>query len=168
MKEWWGRIKEWWMARILREKIALGVGGSFLFLFFIYGWVWSPYLNQIVMMRERIVAEQKTLAWMRAADAALSQGASHVNQKPQINSLVMLLSELQKQIQQAKLDNALTEMKQTSQDAMTLRFKNVDFDRWIALLITITERWPVTVAKLSVTATKEPGIVNLEIVIKKQ
>ncbi|MBX3709945.1 MAG: type II secretion system protein M [Gammaproteobacteria bacterium] len=166
MKELWAKMKEWWSGLALREKQVIGIGTVLLVLFIAYQWVWAPYLNHIVQMREQIVASQKTLSWMQAANDVIQKVENKTKEKNKSISLVVLLSQIQKQIAQAGLGQSLTQLKQASNDSVEIQFQKVEFDKLIKLLVVIIKEQNVSVTRMSVIANSVPGLVNTSIVMK--
>src|SRR6478736_4675810 len=98
MKEFWIKLKEWWTNMAPRERQAVSIGGSLLVIFIIYQWMWTPYVNHVAAMREKITSDQKTLVWMQSADKIMQKVASKATIKTKPVSPVVFLSEMQKQI----------------------------------------------------------------------
>ena len=162
MKENLQKLKEWWAGLALREQRAVAIGGIAVVIFTAYQFVWSPLASHAEMLRKQIVTQQKLLAWMHATDKQLRQtnGQSRVSQ--QLNP-VLLLSYLQKQIQQTGLKPALKQLKQAGSDSVEMHFHKVEFDKLIVFLTQAVKEQAVTISQLSVVADVAPGIVNADI-----
>lgn len=166
MKEHWLKAKEWWASLALREKQALAIGAVSLFIFIVYQGIWSPLVDQATSMRKRIVAQQKTVVWMQAADKALQKAEGEKSERKQSTSPVVLLAVMQKQINQAGLDAALTQLKQGANETVEMHFQKVEFDKLITLLMHTIKTQRVSLAQLSASAEGSPGIVNADIMLK--
>ncbi|WP_172622693.1 type II secretion system protein GspM [Aquicella siphonis] len=161
------KAKEWWMSLAARERQAMTAAGALLVLFIIYQWIWSPYLEYVNQLRKRIASDQETLVWMQAADQEIQKIESQSKGKAKSSSPVALLSQIQKQINQAGLDQSLSQLKQASNDSIEVHFQKVDFEKLMTLLVKILKEQSVSVTQFSVTASDETtGIVNADMIIK--
>ncbi len=165
MKEYWLKLKEWYVQLEARERRAVNVGGTALALAIFYFGIWSPFLTRVDGLRDTIVNEQKTLAWMQDADQKIKQLASENSGDRQALTPVTLLALLQTQINQAGMKDALTQMKQAANDSIQLQFKNVSFDQLIKLLIAVIKANHVTISQFSATAETTPGKVSADIML---
>lgn len=167
MKDAWVKFKEWWANLAQREKQAVTIGGSLLVLFIVYQWMWSPYLNHIATMREKITSDQKTLLWMQSADQVIRKAESKSITKNKPVSLVVFLSQMQKQVKQSGLEPFLTQLKQSSNESVEVRFQKVEFEKLIKFLATVMKTYPVSISHITLVATDASGYVNADIVIKQ-
>lgn len=166
MKELWQKLKDWYTQLEQRERRAVAVGGvALLFAMFYFGF-WSPLLGKVDAMRKRIAAQQETLAWMQGAEARINQlgGAASMN-KGNLTP-VALLTLLQDQVNDDGLHDALTQLKQAGTDSIHLQFKNVSFDRVVALLIAVIQQHQVSVTLFNATAQARPGLVDVNVMLK--
>jgi general secretion pathway protein M len=166
MNEYWIKVKEWWSALATREKRAVVLGGSIVALFIVYQGIWSPLKEQAASMRKRLVAQEKTLAWMQSADKTLQQIQGQATNRNKSTSPVMLLSVMQKQINQAGLEQNLTQLKQASNESIEMHFQKVDFDKLVKLLTLVIKEQRVSITQMSVVAESAPGTVNADVVLK--
>lgn len=167
MKEWLAKLKEWWASLAMREKQMVSIGGSLLVLFIIYQWMWTPYLEHVATMRTKIAADQKTLLWMQAADTVMQkiEGKSVAKNKPV--SLVVFLSQVQKQIKHDGLEQLLTQLKQSTNESIDIHFQKVEFEKLMKLIVAIMKTHPITITHLTLVAVGTPGYVNADIVMKQ-
>jgi type II secretory pathway component PulM len=163
MYERWIKLKNWWSNLKVREQQAIMIGGTVIGVFIIYQFIWSALVNHVAAMRHQIVTEQKELVWMQAADKEIQQIEGHSKNKGKSTTPVMLLSFLQKQINQTRLESQLSQLKQTSNDAVEMHFQKIEFDKFIRLLTIIIKEQPVSISQLSITAESAPGIVNADV-----
>ena len=164
MKELWAKINEWWIQLGLRERRMVLLGSVVLSVFIIYEWIWSPFLEYVNQMRNRMVTEQKTLNWMQAADKQIQKLGKSSQTK--LNSPVQLLSHIQKQINHAHLDSYLTLLKQDSKESVSIHFQRVEFESLMNLLIVMMKEKQIIISRLTLTAVDMPGYVNADIVVK--
>lgn len=160
------KIKMWWQPLPLREKRAVLIGGSCLLLFLIYSLIWSPLVHHAAYLRKQIVAEQKTLQFMQSAENEMKQSAGAVAEAPAVSSPVDFLSYLQQQLKETGLAQSVAQLKQSSQDTVTIKFQQVEFDRLMGLLISMMKAQRVSVEQLTSVATDMPGIANVDLILK--
>ena len=165
MKEYVQKAKEWYAALEPRERSAVNIGGGAVLFAILYFGIWSPLVNHVDELRKRIVTDQKTLTWMREADEKIKQLSATESTVQQAVTPVQLLTLLQMQINQAGLRDALKEMKQASNDAIQLHFKNVSFDQLITLLMSVLKNSHVAISQFTATAEATPGMVNADIML---
>lgn len=166
MKEEWGKVKEWWLHLNLREKQAVFFGSIIVAIFILYQFIWSPYLEKVADMRQRIVTQQKNLLWMQSADKEIRDLQKHATKQQAVVSPVIFMSVMQKQIDNTGLSQYLTQLKQSTNDAVEVHFQKVEFDKLISLLMTVVKEQQVAVTQMSVVADSTPGIVNADIILK--
>lgn len=166
MKELWVKIQAWWMSLALREKQAISIGAALLVLFIVYQWIWSPYLEHVDTMRKRIISDQKTLSWMQTADKQIQSLETQGKSKTKSISPVALLSQMQKQINRSGLEQFLTQLKQTTNEAIEVHFQKIEFDKFIKMLASFMQEQDVTIVRMTITANT-PGYVNADIVMKQ-
>lgn len=158
--------RDTWAGFALREKIVVGIGGACLAIFLVYQLWWSPINTALFNLRKRLVAQQKTLAFMQSADKEIMhlQKESHPQEKSE--TVVSLLSGVQKQITQKGLQSSLTQLKQASNDSIEIHFQKVEFDKLIVLLEDIIKKHTVALTQMSVMADESPGLVSADIFLK--
>ena len=163
MNEWRIKFKEWWAALAEREKRMVSVGTVVVGCFIFYAVIWGPYLNRVDGMRQRVQSEQKTLLWMKSADKEMRKIQGQTTTKAQQITPVALLGYLQKLISQKGMDAAMTQLKQSSNDAVELQFQKVEFDKLVTLLMQVVKEQRVVIRQMSATADSTPGLVDAEL-----
>jgi general secretion pathway protein M len=166
MNEWRIKMNEWWTSLALREKQAVSIGGSLLGLFIFYMAIWSPYLDRVDNMRQRIQTEQKTLSWMEAADKEIHKIENQSQQKSEAATPVVLLSYLQKQVTRTGLESSLSQLKQSSNDSIEMHFQKADFDKLVGMLISVAREQNIAISQMSATADNTPGMVAADVVLR--
>lgn len=165
MKEYWQKLQEWWSTLAMREKRAVMAGGVAAAIFIVYAGIWSPLMNHVELLRKRIGIEQKNLLWMQSADQSLQKAETAAQARAKTISPVAMLSLLQKNAEQAGLAQYMTQLKQSSSDAVVMQFKKVEFDKLLAMLIKVAKAQPIDIAQLAVIA-KTPGVVDADVVLE--
>lgn len=159
------KIKELWSQKSLREQQAISAGSLVLALFIIYECIWMPCINHLEGMRQHIASQQKTLVFMQSADAVMQSGKAHDKQPPV--SLVVFLSQMQKQIRLAGLEPFLVQLKQSANESVEIHFQKVEFDKLMTFLTATMKDYPVSVTQMTVVAQDVAGHVNAEMVVQQ-
>ncbi|OGT38534.1 MAG: hypothetical protein A3F11_04575 [Gammaproteobacteria bacterium RIFCSPHIGHO2_12_FULL_37_14] len=160
----WMKIKEWWSGLAARERKIFAFGSCAVVILVIYQFIWSPWLYNIIAMRERIKTNQAILVWMQSADQEI-QKIDNTSGQQKIISPIILLEFLQKQINQLGLEKALTQLKQSGNETIEMHFQKVEFDQLIRLLLLVA-RQHVIISQATIVAEGMPGMVNADIVLK--
>lgn len=166
MNETLAKWKEWWSQLAMREKQAVVLGASLLTIFIVYEWIWTPYLNHVNHMREQISTDQKLLVWMQQTDQAINKIESQSKNKTRAVSPVELLSLMKKQVNQAGLEQYLTQLREAANESVEMNFQKVGFDKLIHLLTQTIKEQHITILQMSVIAGNTPGIVNADVMVK--
>lgn len=160
------KAKEWWSGLAERERKALTIAGIVLAVFIVYQFVWAASLNAVSEMRKRIETQQKLLVWMQSVDKDMQKKQGNQTARKHATSPVSLLSAMQEQIKRSGLDRNLKQLKQASSDSVEAHFQKISFDKLISLLGVIIKENSVSISQLTAVADAEPGIVNVDLVIK--
>ena len=164
-KENWQKLSEKWSHLASRERKMILIGSGFATLFIFYQFLWSPWLNHVVLMRQQIQTNHKLLTWMQSADQTMQKiSLNTINNKN--TSAVTLLATLQKQTNQFALEKGLTQLKQSTQDSIEMQFQKIEFDQLLRLLLSVTQQQNITISQATIVAENKPGIVNADLVLK--
>lgn len=159
------KYKAWWSTLAPREKQMVSVGSVVVIAAVFYFGIWSPYLDRVASLRQRVQSSQKTLLWMQAADKEMKKMEGETQQQKQVTSPVVVLSDVQKQVTQSGLDGAMTQLKQASNDTVEMHFKQVPFDKLMKLLTELVKAEGVLITQMSAIASETPGIVEANVTL---
>jgi len=165
MSEYGLKIKEWWGNLKTREKRIVLIGGFLLVIACVYFGIWSPLIDKIALTRQQILVNENLLAFMKAADKTISSRIKKTSTRPKA-APVALMSDLQSRIKESGLSNSMTQLKQLSNDSITLQFQKVDFDQSVQLLLSLVKQYNVSIVQWSAIRDKTPGIVSQDVVVK--
>lgn len=148
-----------------REKKITVASGVLIMVVIIYFGLYSPLVSHVHALRNQIQQDQTVLAFMQQADQTINQvNVGRHKNKPE--STMMLLSILQKQINEASLNLALIQLKQGTGETVAMRFQKVEFDKLMRLLLMVTKQQAVTIEQLSAKTNRDLGLVDAEVVLK--
>lgn len=161
------KYKEWWNNLAQREQRLLLIGSISLTLFMIYIFFWSPLSAASELMRQRISKNEKLVVWMQAVNQEINELTQFKSaDKNKSYSPVEMISVLQNQINRAHLQDQLTQIKQTGNDAIEIHFQKVNFDKLSAMLIKLSETQNITITQIAVKATNSSGFVSADVTLK--
>ncbi|HLB41286.1 MAG TPA: type II secretion system protein GspM [Gammaproteobacteria bacterium] len=166
MQAKWLKIKEGWFDLTMRERRIIIVGGLLTTILMGYQLFWLPLLNHIASMRELVKTNQTILIWMRSADQAIQTINKQVGHQSKINSPIIFLDRLQKQIDQFGFNRVLTQLKQSGDETIEIHFQKIEFDQLMRFLLSGTRQQPISISKMRVVAIDTPGLVNAEMVLE--
>lgn len=158
-------MKEWWNNLALREKQMVSVGLVFLGAFLIYLILWLPLSNYVSSLRDQIHNSQELLTWMKGTDKQIQTLEKSTARKPSKSPAGSLLNIVQKQIKTSPIATALTQLHQAENDSVQLTFKNVNFDKLIAWIISFTQQQECSITQMTVTPNATVGMVSADFVL---
>lgn len=164
MKEYIAKFKEWYAALQPRERKMVNIGSGVVVVAIFYLGIWSSFLNRVDNLRTSMDKDLKTLAIMQGLDKQL-QAVEGGGEARSALTPVALLALLQQQVKQAGIKDALSDLKQDTNDSIQMQFKNVSFDQLMKLLIDVIKNNRVTISQFSAQATATPGLVNASVAI---
>lgn len=149
-----------------REQKALFYGSIFVVIFIVYQFIWSPLDTQADYLRKQVKSQQSLLSWMQVMDNNIKQANASGTVAHKAVTPVVLLTDLQKRVAHDGLGGEVKELKQTSNDTVTLRMQKISFDKLMKMLMAIEAQYIVTVTQLSVMAGATPGVVDVTVGFK--
>lgn len=167
MRSYYLKITAWWQHLGEREQKAALLGSITVALFLIYECIWLPLDAHVEQLRQKINAQEKSLAELNAIDSQLSNHASTLAAKKEsFSSPADLLSAIQQDLDVSELSTTITGLKQSSNELFELHLQNASFDVFIQLLLNMQRKYDITIDHLNVTALKSPGLVNVDLTFK--
>lgn len=161
-------MQSWWSQRVLRERLAIIIGSSLLFLFLYIQMLLVPLFAKKNNLQQQIVTASQTLAWMQMADRQLAE----INEKPNAQQAeitpVALLGILQQGIEQAGLSSTLKELKQASNGSIELHLQQAAFDTFITWFFAFNKTYAININQLAIQQTEQAGLVNVDISLESR
>jgi type II secretory pathway component PulM len=122
-------------------------------------WSWFASLAHLTHMRQLITQKQKIFSLLCVFNKELQVTKQH----KQVLTTVALIGVLQHALKAFHIEDALTVLKQTSSETLSLHFKEIDFDKLILFLTKITEQYTVTIQYLVAEANTNQGFVDVDL-----
>ena len=154
-------MKGWWLGLAERERRLLKAGAVLVVL--LLGWtlVWEPLQRSRDDWRQRAIAAEASLQWMRAASRELAQrGPAAQPPAPDSRSL---LARVDSGARDAGLGGALVRVEPTGPDQVRMQFQQAGFDPLMDWLQQLAAQQGVRVAELSVRRAQGVGLVDARV-----
>lgn len=154
-----------WLTRLsAREQGILVVAAVVLLGILLHGSVIEPYQLKLAALEEERIQRQADLAWMQSAVSGLRPLAGSPDDGQIEGSLVNALDRM---VRQRGLSSSLAQMSPLSDGEVRLRFRSVDFNRYLQLIARFSSAGLV-IKDAQITAIDEaPGQVNSNLVLAR-
>lgn len=152
-------MKDWWQNLSLREKQTVAFGTLLVMIFIVYELMFASLAGSVDHLRAQILKNKTLLSWMRESDARIQQ--LEKNQKPiESKDAGSLLSVVQDDIKNNPISKSMTQLQQSDNDAVELRFQQVSFDDMMQWLIAICREQDLTISQMTITPESSAGVVD--------
>jgi type II secretory pathway component PulM len=158
-------MKEWWQNLAIREKQTLIIGAIIVSIFILYAFIWSPLMDAVGNERAKLTREQKLLVFMREANRTIKHAQTRDNVEVKAVSPIILISVLQKRINQMALQPSVSQLKQGMNNTVQVNFHDGDYDKIIQLLNDLVSEYNVSIQQMTVIKAKSNGLVNADIIL---
>lgn len=157
---------EWFYDLPQRDRfIFIGVVvGALTFL--IYSFMWSPITSKITTLEKTIEEQKDTLKWMQTQVEIVKQlRQSHQGKEVKSRGSQSLIGLVDQTARDSALGDAIQRIQPSSGGGVQVWLKRAVFDEVVRWLVTLGE-YGVTVNSIKLRGQNEPGMVNVEIVVK--
>lgn len=151
-------MKEWWINLSLREKQTVALGSVLVFIFLIYELIFASLSSSVEHLRQQIHKNKSLLTWMQESDKRIQQ--LEKNQHSTNKSSASLISIIQDDLNNNPISKKVTELRQSDNDSVELRFQQVSFDDMTAWLINLSRDQQLIITQMTVTPVGTAGIVD--------
>ena len=157
-------MAEWFSRLSMREQAILVLAVLVLSGILLHSGVIQPYqLKQVELLEER-QQRQADLAWMQSAVGGLQPAGQSQSRAVLQGSLVNALDRM---VRQRGLSEGLAQMSPLSNGEVRMRFRAVDFNRYLGLIAQISASG-LTIKDAQVTAIDNaPGQVNSNLILAR-
>lgn len=156
-------MKDWFYGLATREQYLLGGGSVVAVCIILWALVWTPLQTGAVELGERVANQEKLLANLYRAEALNRTSGSSPGNNPRAGSMVVIVDQTTRA---AGLQAAVTRNQPDGPDGIRVTLKDAQFDavvRWLADLSSTG----VIVETVSVDQTRQPGLVNCTLVLRR-
>jgi len=155
-------MKDWFYGLATREQYLVGGGTIVAACIIIWALVWTPLKSGTVELNERLASQEQVLANLYRAQALKQTSQSNLNAR-RAGSMVVVVDQTTRA---AGLQSAVTRNQPDGPDGIRVTLKDAQFDavvRWLADLSSTG----VIVETVSVDQTRQPGLVNCTLVLRR-
>lgn len=156
----------WWRQLAERERRLLQLAAATIVLALGYLLVWEPLQAGRADWRQRALAAEANLAWMRtAADEVVARRGQVGPQTPADGR--SLLARVDSGARDAGLGGALLRVEPTGPDQVRVQFQQAGFDPLMQWLESMAAREGVRVTELSVSRADGSGLVDARLALEQ-
>lgn len=160
------RFQEFWSRLQPRERHVLVAGAVALILLAGYGLVWSPYRGEMRTLRESVVQQRETLAWMRQA-AREVQVLRAQGRRPKASGDQSVLAVVDSAARASGLGEALKRVQPDGENGARVWLEGAEFDAIVKWLAALYRDQGVRVTAATVERIESPGQVNARVVLER-
>lgn len=152
-------MKTWWQGLADRERRLLRFGGVIGLLLIGYLLLWEPVRQSREDWRQRALAAEANLMWMRAtADEIVARRGDALPQ-PAADGR-SLLARVDSSAREAGLGGSLLRVEPTGPDQVRVQFQQAAFDVLVGWLEELARREGVRVTEMSISRGEGVGLVD--------
>ena len=156
----------WWQSLATREQFLVKLAALVFVIVGGYILIWQPLIDDNVSYRKKIIADHKLLQWMEIEVNRLIALKGH-GQSHRLSEDAFLPT-IEEEISKEKvLKSGLRKLSAGAEQSISLSFNSVPFDLFIETLTKLKRRFGVTIGSISVTALDDPGLVRVELNLKR-
>ena len=155
-------MRDWYNSLATREQWLVGGGAIVAVIILIWALVWNPLKTGASELSAKVASQETQLANLYRVEALKRTGGT-TNPGNQRGSLVVVIDQTTRA---AGLQTALTRNQPDGDDGIRVTLKEAQFDsvvRWLADLAAAG----VSVETVSVDQTRQAGIVNCTLVLRR-
>jgi type II secretory pathway component PulM len=153
-------MKDWFAGLQPRERAIFVVGAVAALLIVLWAGVLRPLGTRSEVLRESVAAKQRLLVNLAQIDGRAQSAPSDAPGQDQ--TLVRLVGN-----SASEAGVALTRTRPDGPDGIQVTFGNASFDTLVAWLVALETQNKVTVESASFTGTRQPGIVNGQLLLRR-
>lgn len=157
-------MKEWFLGLNQRERLIVGVGGAVFVVMMAYLMIWEPIMDGARQTQEKVVSQEKLLAWMQqsAAEVKRLRGGA-TSSGGQLIPGQSLLSLIDSTAKSAGLGNQVKRVKPEGSNKVRIWLDAVAFDKMVTWLEKLIQTYGVQVNSTVIDKANANGTVNANI-----
>ncbi len=161
------KIQSWLGGLNPRERRLVIGGGIFLLVFLLYQIVWAPFANGVADMQAKVDKQQQDLIWMQqsAQEVRSLKGGASGRKSVRTGSLLGLI---EKTARQRGLGSSIRKVQPEGQKGVRMWLDKVSFDDTMIWLDELQTKQGVMVSSFSAEHVKQPGRVNIRMLVEVQ
>jgi len=160
-------MKDWWLTRSPRDKLALMIAFSAIVLLLIYLLIWLPFQQQIEKNRALVASQRSTLTWMqdRVADIKLLKQQLSSNKSGRGEALLTLVDRTAKNNQ---LRQFIQRLKPEGSTAVRIWVEQAPFDSLIKWLGQLVNQHGILLESVSIERQEKSGLINARLNLQQE
>lgn len=159
-------IKENLNSLASREQKMLIVGSIVCIILLGYLFIWRPFFEETATIREQVIAQKQLLQWMQVTakeiKALHEQGFASKTIGDQ-----SLLTFIDTSTDANQLDQFVSQIHQTNNNAVAINFNSVPFDSLLSWLTILWKQYNIKVISFSANPADKHGLTTIELILQK-
>lgn len=161
------KLQQKWNELTTRERKLLLIGGITITIGLFYISILNPLLNTLPHLRQEIQKQKELIQWMQPIVQRIQQLQTNGIALENINvNNQSLLVMLEQSIQTEQIDKYIKQLRQTTENQITIEFNTIPFDQLITWLEKIWSSYSIGVYQLTIIPDKTPGLVQAQIILQ--
>jgi general secretion pathway protein M len=157
-------MKEWFLAREPRERVVLAAGALIAVVILFSAFVWTPLRDNTAELRAGVAQKSRLLVDLQRASAI----APIADARPAAASTQSLVVLIDRTAQSHGLAGALTRTRPEGANGINVTFRDASFDSLAGWLVTLESMHGLIVESATVNGTRAPGLVNGQLLLRRQ
>ena len=161
-------MRQWWLSRSPKDKLALMVGFSAIVLLLLYLLVWLPFQQQVEKNRTLAASQRSTLTWMQERVAEiklLKQRQASSNKSGNREALLTLVDRTAKQHQ---LRQFIKRLKPEGSAAVQIWVEQAPFDALIQWLGLLVNQHGILLESVNIERQEKTGLINARLNLQRE
>ncbi len=161
------KLQSWWETLANREKLIVAIGGVLGIFLILYFLIWSPLSEAVTNNQEQIAENTQTLAWLQHATSRI-QSLRRAGVVPHTPAHTSVMALVERALASNQLAKYIRQVQQPEQTQVKISLKAVPFDQFINCLQRLENQSDVVVQQFQASKAKKPGLVDLQVTLKKR
>lgn len=159
------KLTAWWQDLAARERGYLTILGLFLLVIIIYYAIYTPLNDSISDLQSQINYQQQIIQTIKPHVQQIKALQTSGKQNNAV-SASNLLSTVDSNLKSTGLSIYASEVSQTNDNGVQIKFTNVPFDRTVTWLVKLWQQYHIQVTRIDSQRSKTIGNVNMLLTLK--
>jgi general secretion pathway protein M len=157
-------MKEWFLSREPRERAVLSAGAVIAAILVFWLFIWTPMRDGSAELRDDVAQKTRLLVDLQRASAL----APVEGDRPAPTGTQSLVVLIDRTAQSHNVAGALTRTRPEGSDAIGVTLRDASFDDLVGWLVALQSSHGLTVESATFNGTRAPGLVNGQLLLRRQ
>ncbi|MCW8931069.1 MAG: type II secretion system protein M [Gammaproteobacteria bacterium] len=154
-----------WSSLKRSEQQLLLYGVPLILIAIIYFYIWVPYNQSIVNLKQQVTSTQEDIMWLTKLSTQIKELKTGTLSKGSFTG--SFINVVDKSIKQNKLNKYVTLLEKSGDDNIVVKYEKINFDQLIKYLGYIKNRYGISIKSIDVQRTNDGKLVNSRFILKK-